>query len=123
MSRRDQLLRQYLEEGGVLIGHDGLVDAALGKNLWGISGTPDTAPSAPSMGQTLGEHQTLHLIILADAIVAAGRIEDPVADIHQISRRRNCFSVILISIRIHLHAAEGAFTVCNSITDPVGKYH
>ena len=30
-----QLLRQYLEEGGVLIGHDGLVDAALGKGPGG----------------------------------------------------------------------------------------
>ena len=32
-TRGDDRIRQYLKEDGVLIGHDGLVDAALGKGL------------------------------------------------------------------------------------------
>jgi hypothetical protein len=38
------------------------------------------------MGQTLGEHQTFHLVILADTVIAPSGIEDPVADIYQIQQ-------------------------------------
>ena len=64
------------------------MDAALGKKPVRGSAVPDTAhvKGAIIPWATLGEHPTLHLIILADAIVATGRIEDPVADIHQIQQ-------------------------------------
>ena len=82
-----KLLGQDLKEHIVLIGHDGLVDAPLGK---GTGGDQLSLIQLRQLGhaifQAMGEYQALHMVIVPDAIVSPGGIEHPVADIYQIQQ-------------------------------------
>ena len=82
-----QLLGQYLKERRVLVGHDGLVYTAVGKGAGGDQlALIQLCQRRHAVVQTVGEDQTLHLVILLDAVVAPGGVQHPVADVHQIQQ-------------------------------------
>ena len=82
-----KLLCQNFEEGYVLVGHDGLVNAAPGKGPGG-----DDLPVVQlhqrrhAVIQAVREHQTLHLVVVPDAVVSPGGIEYPVAYVHKVQQ-------------------------------------
>ena len=95
-----QLLGQDLEEGDVLIGHDGLVDAPLGEGPGG-----DDLPVVQldelshAVVQAVGKNQALHLVVVPDAVVAPGGVEHPVAYVHQIQQ-----PAVLFLCQMQLHS-------------------
>ena len=99
-------LGQNFKERVVLIGHDGLMDAALGKGPGGDQ-LPLIQLRQPchAVAQAIGKDQALHLVILPDAVVAPGGVKHPVADIHQVQQPPELFLCQLDLHKKHLHLA------------------
>ena len=118
-----QLLGQDLEKRVVLIGHDGLVDAALGKGPGGDD-LPMVQLRQPrhAMAQAVGEDQALHLVILADAVVAPGGVEHPVADVYQVQQAPELFFCQL-DLHENTSIRPERCVIMHSIADSGGKYH
>ncbi len=106
-----------------LIGHDGLVDAALGKRPVRDSAAPDTAPSAALI--PWARHwentrlSTSSYWRMRSSPRVELRIQLPIYT--RSSRRRNCFSVILISIRIHPPRRRRGLYCMQQYNRPGGK--
>ena len=77
-----KLLGENFIKDVVLVVGDGFVDAALGVGTGGDDGSvPDLA-----QGRGQGEDLAFQIIVILEAILASGGIENPVADIYKIQQ-------------------------------------
>ena len=87
ISRRASSCARVLKKHRVLIGHDRLVDAALGKRARGDElALIRLDQRHHAVRETVGEDGTFHIVVFEDAVVAAGGVHHPVADIDQIEQ-------------------------------------
>jgi len=87
-----QLLGQDLVEDGVLIIHDGLVDAPVGEGARRYVRTLIPLDErVHAVAAAKGEELRFQIIIICEAVVAAGRVEDPVTDIDHIQKPAELF--------------------------------
>ena len=94
-----QLLGQDLEEGDVLIGHDGLVDAAVGKGAGGhVLPFPFFHQNVHAVAAAQAEELALHVVIILKPLIAAGGVQNPIADVDQIQQ-----SAKLLFRQLNLH--------------------
>ena len=70
------------------------------------------------MIHAVGEDQALHLVIVTDAVVPAGGVEDPVADIHHVEKTAE---LLFRQFDIHNARLLRKHTVCNDYNRSHGK--
>ena len=82
-----QLLGQNFKEHCILVVHNGLVDAAVGKGTAGdILALPLLHQGVHTLAAAEGEELTLHMVVVFKAVVAAGGVQNPIADIDQVQQ-------------------------------------
>ena len=82
-----QVLGQDVEKDVVLILHDGLVDAALDEGAGGDGLAPiGLGQDGHALLPGLFKQQALYLVIVPEAVLSSGGVEDPVADVDHVQQ-------------------------------------
>ena len=87
-----ELFGQNFVEHRVLVIHDGLVDAPVGEGARrNVRALIPLDERVHAVAAAKGEELRFQIIIICEAVVAAGRVEDPVADVNHIQKTAELF--------------------------------